>query len=136
MTRSQRGFSLIEVLVAMLIIGVAIIPLLQLLPGTIAPGQISSDELHLGAVGTRKTEELINRLRANIASVVSGGEACPDLPNCRVEWTIATEQSSAVTGVGSLRTLATVACQDNNASATCDAGEPQLLFNTKITSRP
>lgn len=136
MTRSPRGFSLIEVLVAALIIGVAVVPLLQLLPGTFGAQQVSGDELRLGAVGVRKTEEIINRLRADITSVVSGAEVCPDLPNCWVQWTIATELSSGVTGVGSLRTLATSACQDQNTSNTCDAGEPQVRFDTKITSRP
>lgn len=136
MSGRTQGFSLIEVLVAALIIGVAVVPLLQLLPGTFASGQLSGDELRLGAVAVRKTEEIINRLRADITSVVSGAEACPDLTNCWVQWTIATELSSGITGVGSLRTLATIACQDQNTSNSCDAGEPQARFDTKITSRP
>jgi prepilin-type N-terminal cleavage/methylation domain-containing protein len=136
MTRSRQGFSLIEVLVATLIIGVAIIPLLQFLPGTIAPGLISADELRLGAVGTRKTEELINRLRADMTSVITGKEACPDLPNCYVEWIISNELSSSVTGIGRLDTIAVVACQDLQADLDCDQTDPQVRFNTKLTSRP
>lgn len=136
MTRGRPGFSLVEVLVAALIIGVAVVPLLQLFPGTFGTQQISGDYLRLGAAGVRKSEEIINRLRADITSVVSGAETCTDLPNCRIEWTIAIELSSAVPGVGSLRTLTTIACQDQNASNSCDAGEPQVRYDTKITSRP
>lgn len=136
MSGRARGFSLVEVLVAALIIGVAVVPLLQLFPGTFGTQQISGDHLRLAAVGVRKSEEIINRLRSDITSVVSGAETCTDLPNCRVEWTIATEASSAVAGVGSLRTLTTIACQDQDASNSCDAGEPQARYDTKITSRP
>jgi Tfp pilus assembly protein PilV len=136
MTRTEQGFSLVEALVAALIIGVAVVPLLRLVPGIIGPGQISGDELRLGAAATRKSEELIHRMRASIAGVVSGAEACPDLPNCRIEWTVTIEQTSAITGVGSLRTLATVACQDSDVSGSCDAGEPRVRFDTKVTSRP
>ncbi len=136
MTRAEAGVTLIELLVAILLIGIAIMPLLQLIPGTLAPIQVSDSELHLAAVSARKSEEIINRLRSNINGVVTGAEVCTDLPDCRVEWTITTEQSSAVTGVGALKTLATVACVDRNANALCDATEDQVRYDTKVTSRP
>lgn len=136
MSRSQRGFSLIEVLVAVLIIGVAVIPLMQLIPGIIGPGEVSAEELRLGAVGVRKTEELINRLRADINSVTTGKEACPDLPNCYTEWQISTEASESITGIGSLVAITTVACQDLQGDLDCDQTDPQVRFNTKVTSRP
>ena len=137
MSHNQRGFSLIEVLVAVLIIGVAVIPLMQLIPGIIGPGEVSAEELRLGAVGVRKTEELINRLRGDINSITTDGkEACPDLPNCYVEWKISTEASESITGIGSLVTIATTACQDLQGDLDCDQTDPQVRFNTKVTSRP
>lgn len=137
MNRSRRGFSLIEVLVAVLIIGVALIPLMQLIPGIIGPGEVSAEELRLGAVGVRKTEELVNRLRADITSITTDGqEPCPDLPNCYVEWKISTEASESTTGVGSLVTIATIACVDLQGDLDCDQTDPQVRFATKVTSRP
>lgn len=134
--RGQHGFTLVELLVAALILGVAIIPLLQVIPGTLAPAQVSETDLRLGAAATRKTEEIVGRLRADITSVTSGTEACADLPNCRLQWTIAVEISSASPGVGSLRTIAAIACQDTNANSACDADEAQVRYDTKVTSRP
>ena len=136
MSRLERGFTLVEVLVAMAIIGVAVVPLLVLLPGSLAPAQVSDADLRLGAAGVRKMEELTNRLRTDINSVGSGTETCPDLPACRLAWTIATELSSGTTGVGSLKTIALTACEDSNANGVCDAAENQVTFDAKVTSRP
>ena len=132
----EAGVTLIELLVAAAIIGVALIPLLQMVPGTLGPAQVSDVQLRLETAATRKTEELVGRLRANIASATSGAEACADLANCRLTWTIATEASSVTPGVGALVTVSTTACQDSNASGTCDAGEEQARLDTKVTSRP
>jgi len=134
--RGQRGFTLVELLVAALILGIAIIPLLQVIPGTLAPAQVSETDLRLGAAATRKTEEIVGRLRSDINSVTSGAEACADLPNCLLQWTITIELSSVAPGVGSLRTIATIACRDANANSACDAGEAQVRYDTKVTSRP
>jgi Tfp pilus assembly protein PilV len=136
MMDSETGFSLAELLVAILLIGIAVIPLLQLIPGTLAPIQVSDSELRLSAVSTRRTEEIINQLRSNINGVSTGGQACSDVPGCWVQWTIATEQSSAVQGVGSLKTVSTIACKDTNANGACDATEDQVRYDTKVTSRP
>jgi hypothetical protein len=132
----------VELLVAAAIIAVALVPLLQVVPGTLGQAQTSDAQLRLAAVATRKTEELIHLLRVNIGGPVSGTETCDDpadpadLPRCRVEWTIATELSSTTPGVGRLKTVTTVACQDRDASGTCDAGEEQVRYDTKVTSRP
>ncbi len=136
MTRGQGGFTIVELLVAALILGVAIIPLLQVIPGTLAPAQVSETDLRLSAAATRKTEEIVSRLRADITSVTTGAEACADLPNCRLQWTIATELSSVAQGVGSLRTIAAIACRDANANSACDADEALVRYDTKVTSRP
>jgi prepilin-type N-terminal cleavage/methylation domain-containing protein len=132
----ERGVSLVEMLVATAIVGVALIPLLQIVPAAMAPIQVSDAEVRLAAAATRKTEELINRLRFNITGVTSGAESCSDISRCLLEWTIATEQSSPTPGVGSLVTLDVVACRDADADATCEPTEDQVRYATKATSRP
>jgi len=132
----EAGVTLIELLVAAAIIGVALIPLLQMVPTTLAPVQVSDAQLRLEAAATRKTEELVNRLRNNIAGAASGTEVCADLTGCRLTWAIATEASSAAQGVGSLVTVSVTACRDANASGTCEADEEQARLDTKVTSRP
>jgi prepilin-type N-terminal cleavage/methylation domain-containing protein len=136
MKPAESGVTLIELLVAVAIISVALIPLMQIVPATLAPIQVSDVEVRLAAAATRTSEELINRLRANIGSVTSGAAACADLPRCRLEWTVTTELSSGTPGVGSLVAVAVAACRDADASNTCDPTEDQVRYATKITSRP
>lgn len=66
----------------------------------------------------------------------SGTAACTDLPNCRLVWTIATERSSATSGVGRRDTLRVVACRDANGNGACNTGERQVRYDAKITTRP
>ncbi len=66
----------------------------------------------------------------------SGNAVCSDLPNCRLVWTTATEASSTTEGVGRLSTVNVVACQDTNGNSACDAGERQVRYDAKVTSRP
>jgi prepilin-type N-terminal cleavage/methylation domain-containing protein len=135
-SRSQSGVTLVELVVAMAIIGVALVPLLQMLPATLAPIQVSDSEVRLAAASARKTEELVNRLRADIAGAASGAETCTDLPGCRLEWTVATEATHAAPGVGSLVTVQVVACRDASGTGACALAADQVRYATKVTSRP
>jgi len=67
---------------------------------------------------------------------MSGASACTGLPNCRLVWTVATEASSATSGVGRRDTLSVVACRDANANNRCNTGELQVRYDAKITTRP
>jgi prepilin-type N-terminal cleavage/methylation domain-containing protein len=134
--KREAGFSLVEVLVAALIIGIALVPLMQLFPGLLEEGQTDETTMRLGTVAVRQMESLITSLRSNIGSVASGSAACADLPRCWLVWTSTTEASSATQGVGSLVDLSVTACVDSNGNGACDAGETQVRYDAKVTSRP
>lgn len=70
------------------------------------------------------------------AGSTSGTAACAEYPDCRLVWTTITELSSGTAGVGELDQVNVVACRDTNASMTCDSGEPQVRYDTKVTTRP
>lgn len=127
---------LLELLVAAAIIGLALLPLLQLFPTILAPLPVSDVELRLDGAAIRKSEELVNRLRFDIAGAASGTETCTDVPSCLLVWTITTEQASAVPGVGVLRIIDVVACQDRDGSGACEPAEDQVRLSSKATSRP
>jgi prepilin-type N-terminal cleavage/methylation domain-containing protein len=134
--KEEAGFSLIEVIVAAMIIGVALVPLMQMMPGLIADDQADEATLQLGAVAVRKMEALGNSLRANTSGVRSGAAACSDLPQCLLTWTVTTEASTTTQGVGALVDVSVTACVDQNGNGVCDAGEPQIRYDAKVTSRP
>jgi type II secretory pathway pseudopilin PulG len=134
--RDEGGLSLIEVLVALLLIAGALVPLMQLSPGMLRQNQQDETTMVLSAVALRQMEATLASLRANIGSVTSGTAACSDLPSCLAQWSVATEASSAAPGVGQLVDVAVTACLDLNGDGTCDAGEPQVRYDAKVTSRP
>jgi prepilin-type N-terminal cleavage/methylation domain-containing protein len=134
--RREAGFSLVEVLVAALLIGVALVPLMQLFPGLIQQDQSDETITRLGTVAVRQMESTITQLRNTGGSVASGSAVCTDLPQCLVVWTVTTEASSATQGVGSLVDVTVTACVDANANSACDATESQVRDDAKVTSRP
>ena len=134
--RDERGLSLIEVLVALLLIAGALVPLMQLTPGALRENQQDETTMRLSAVALRQMEATLAGLRANIGSITSGSAACADLPTCLAQWTVATEASSATPGVGQLVDVAVIACLDRNGNGMCDPGEPQVRYDAKVTSRP
>lgn len=134
--RDEAGLSLIEVLVALLLIAGALLPLMRLSPGLFRENQQDEATMRLSAVALRQMEATLASLRASIGSVTSGAVACTDLPTCLVQWTVATEASSPTPGVGQLVDVAVIACRDLNSDGTCDAGDPQVRYDAKVTSRP
>lgn len=67
----EDGVSLPELLVAALLIGIALVPLLQLYPGTLGFNVETEIDTILSAAAVRKTEELIGALRAPGTSTVA-----------------------------------------------------------------
>ncbi len=134
--RDERGLTLIEVLVALLLVAGALVPLMQLYPGLLQQNQQDETTARLSAVAVRQMEAALAGLRANIGSITSGAAGCADLPACLVQWTVATETSSTTPGVGALVDVAVIACLDRDGNGICDAGEPQVRYDAKVTSRP
>ncbi len=136
MRNREDGVALLEVLVAAFLIGLALVPLLQLYPRTVGY-TVSNLDTTLSAAAKRKAEEIITRMRPSGSSstvVPSGTAACTDVPNCLLVWTITTEASSTLGGW--LNDVSVVACQDTDLNNICEAGEPQVRYDTKGTSRP
>ena len=134
--KGESGLTLIEVLVAALLLAGALVPLMQLYPGLVQKNQQDETTMRLGTVVVRQMESILTNLRGSITSVSSGSASCSDLPACLVQWTIATEASSATQGVGQLVDVTAIACVDSNSNGVCDAGETQVRYDAKVTSRP
>jgi Tfp pilus assembly protein PilV len=132
----ERGLTLIEVLVACLLIAGALVPLMQLSSGLLQKNQQDETTMRLGAVAVRQMESIVTSLRGNISSVTTGAAGCSDLPQCLAQWTVATEASSGTQGVGQLVDVTVIACVDENGNGACDPGEPQVRYDAKVTSRP
>ncbi len=111
MRRREEGVSLPEVLVAALLIGIALVPLLHLYPGTLGFNLESEFDVRLSAAALRKAEELIGALRATAGTVAFDAASFAQSPSTSVlTWThtpVGTP-SLAVVGVMLADTGATV----------------------------
>ncbi len=134
--KGDEGLSLVEVVVAAMLIGLALVPLMQLYPAVLDENREAETGMRLGTVAGQKMEETLTRLHSDINAVTSGRATCPDLPACRVEWEVATEATSPTQGVGSLRTVTVTACLDTDGDLSCGTGELQVRDDAKVTSRP
>ncbi len=130
---TERGYTLVEVLVSVLLLAVALAPLLQLYPSLLRANEAQRDLGQLAAVASAKVEELSAGVRAGSVGVGTGSQPCTALPRCHVDWEVATDQQA---GAVWLRRLWVVACVDADGDLTCGAAEPQVRYETKVASRP
>ncbi len=136
MTAHERGHTLLEVLVSVLLLSLALAPLLQLYPSLVAANESHRDLEQLAAAASSKLEEVGQGLRQGTTSGGTGSAPCTGTPDCLVTWKVQTELSSPTPRVGSLWMVRVTACTDANASGTCDTDEAQVRYETKVTSRP
>ncbi len=134
MTDHEDGDTLPEVLVATFLIGLALVPLLQLYPRTVGYNSSKLNAL-LSYAAIGKAEEIITLMRPSGSTASpSGTAACTAVPNCLLVWTTTTEASSTLGGW--LKDVSVVACQDQDLNNICEASEPQVRYDAKVTSRP
>ncbi|MDR7408262.1 MAG: prepilin-type N-terminal cleavage/methylation domain-containing protein [Armatimonadota bacterium] len=138
----QQGHTLVEVLVSVLLLALALVPLLELYPSLVAANQSDRDLSILSAVASGRLEELRAGLFEGSVGLGTGSEPCPPpyevgdyFPlNCLLQWDVTSFQTDPVGGW--LRNAWVVACVDGNSSGTCDSGELQVRYETRVTSRP
>lgn len=131
---NQRGHTLLEVVVAVLLLAVALVPVLQLYPSALAAGASQRDLTSLATTAAGKVEELAQALRGGGLGTGTGSQACSTVPGCRVEWSVQPVLASG--RAGWLRQVSVVACVDRDGSSSCGPGELQVRYDTRVTSRP
>lgn len=129
----ERGHTLLEVLVSVLLLAAALLPLLGLYPQLLSANQSRRTFDMLGVVASGRLERLQELLKSG-AAVTSGSETCDVAPSCFLIWVVSDVQADAVAGW--LRQLEVVACVDSNSDGACGPGEDQARYVTRVTSRP
>lgn len=129
----QAGQVLLEVLVSVLLLGIALAPLMGLYPSLLSTQEAQRDAVVLGHVAAGKLEEVAQGLRGGSGVVGAGSEPCSALPRCRLQWRVYGVGSDPVAGW--LRHVEVVACVDRDASGSCEPGETSVRYDTRATSR-
>lgn len=137
MSKDERGHTLLEVLVSVLLLGLALAALLQLYPSLVAANESQRDLAVLSAAASSKVEELGRQLRRKppVPIPLPGVESCPLVPHCLVTWEVQTEATGTTPAAGALWKVQVTACVDADSSSTCEVSELQVRYETKVTSR-
>ncbi|MEQ1720476.1 MAG: type IV pilus modification protein PilV [Nitrosomonas sp.] len=94
-SNSYKGFSLLEVLITILIVSFGLLGMAAL----IVSGARSNNVAHYRSIASKQTEDIADRMRANLAGVIAGSydsltATIPDSPDCKTA--ICTETQIAV----------------------------------------
>lgn len=129
----ERGHTLLEVLLSVLLLAAALLPLLGLYPQLLSANKSQRTFEMLGVVASGRLERLQELLKSGVA-VASGSETCGAAPSCLSVWVVSDVQTNVVAGW--LRQLEVVTCVDSNSDGACGPGEDRARYVTRVTSRP
>lgn len=140
MTEKQKGFTLLEVLVAIVVLSLGLLGLAGLQAASLRNNQTA----FYRGIATQQAYDMADRLRANLAGVRAGNynnlAAIPvGNPNCFTATCSAANiavadhrQWNTVNGFLLPNGTGTVRCEDGAATAGCDAATGNWVFNITI----
>jgi len=130
----QSGHTLVEVLASLLLLAVALVPLMELYPALVRVADAREQLALLEQVTVSKLEEVAQGTRLGRVGLGAGGEDCTAaLRGCWVRWRVTQVSASPRSW---LREVQATACVDANGNRSCDPGELQVGYGTRVTSRP
>ena len=130
--RRTRAFSYLEVVLAMLILAICILPAGRMLPTLLESQRGLETRLALSVIAQQQLESTVLALDASfVASDVSGTLASQG----HGEWRHHTVVTVPAAGSGRYAVVRCEAWADANGNATLDADEPQVRFDTLVADR-
>jgi len=127
----EAGQALLEVVVSVLLLGIALVPLVALYPPLLSAQEAERDAQVLGLLAVGKLEELAQVLRGGGTLPPAGAETCSTPPGCRLEWRVYDVGPDPTVWLWHVEVDA---CVDRNASASCEPEEMVVRDATRVTS--
>lgn len=134
MKKSNNAYSLLEVVIATFLMGLAIIPAMNFMTSAIHTGQELEvwNQLNLLAVG--KLEEQLSIAAADFLEGTDSG-AFTDPGTSGIRFTATRSTASANGGiVDQLMRITVTVWNDENGNSAVDSGEAQVTYATKLAS--
>jgi type II secretory pathway pseudopilin PulG len=131
---AQSGHTLLEVLASLLLLAVALVPLMEVYPALVRAADAREQVALLEQVAATKLEEVAQAARLGRVGLGVGGEDCAAaVRGCWVRWQVTQVSASPRSW---LREVQATACVDANGNRSCESGELQVSYGTRVTSRP
>jgi len=130
---AQSGHTLLEVLASLLLLAVALVPLMEVYPALVRAADAREQVALLEQVAATKLEEVAQAARLGRVGLGVGGEDCAAaVRGCWVRWQVTQVPASS----SWLLEVQATACVDANGNRSCESGELQVSYGTRVTSRP
>jgi prepilin-type N-terminal cleavage/methylation domain-containing protein len=135
--RNNKGFTLIEVLFAVLLLGIALIPIMQLMPGMYRINREMITENTLSFYAQDKLEEV----KSNLASDFSSYDPSHTPPHSQTGQDSSGDYSFAATIDNSINSgtyikIVTLQAWHGVAGSTYDNTQNRIELRTKVAKRP
>lgn len=134
MKKSNNAYSLLEVVIATFLMGLAIIPAMNFMTSAIHTGQELETWNQLNLLAVSKLEEQLSVAAADFLDGSDNGTfSDPGLEGIRYS---ATRSTSAASGgiTDQLMVLTVTVWDDENGNSAVDSGEAQVSYATKLAS--
>ena len=134
MKKSHNAYSLLEVVIATFLMGLAIIPAMNFMTSAIHAGQELETWNQMNLLAMSKLEEQLSIAAADfVEGSDSGTFADPGLDGIRF---VTSRSTSAASGgiADQLMVLNVTVWDDENGNASIDSGEAQVSYATKLAS--
>jgi len=123
--RSRRGTSYVELVVALLILSICLVPAARALPGLLAGQRDLEVRYQLSLIAQEKLEAAALALQSHFAESDQHGDlASQGHPEWRYSVRVEVQRD------GDRATIRSQAWADENADGRLDPGEPQVRFDT------
>lgn len=134
MKQSNNAYSLLEVVIATFLMGLALIPAMNFMTSAIHAGHELETWNRMNLMAVSKLEEQLSIAAADFLEGSDSGKFT-DAGLNGIRYT-ATRSTSAVNGgiTDQLMVLTVTVWDDENGNSTVDSGEPQVSYATKLAS--
>jgi len=134
MNKSPNAYSLLEVVIATFLMGLAIIPAMNFMTSAIHAGQELETWNHMNLLAMSKLEEQLSIAAADFAEgSESGTFSDPGLAGIRYAATRSTATANG--GIADrLMVVSVTVWDDENGNSAADSGEAQVSYATKLAS--
>jgi len=127
--RRNKGFTLFEILLSSVILGVAIVPIMQMMPQALSTGTMIERLTKVTFLAEKRMEETKNFAINDFDTDYSVAVAAFTAPDEDFKYTIIDDADVEI------KTLAVIVWYDEDADNILDDGEGNIQFDTKVVRR-
>lgn len=131
---NEKGFTLIEVLLAIVILGIAIIPLMQIFPQASLIAANTKQETRIGFLAQQKLEQVKGQALAYFYGNYSESATAFPSPDSDFKYTVNYFTASGDDG-NYVRAIKVTVWYDDNNNGIIDGSENMIELNTKVSRR-